>query len=343
MTATNPTQTTCPSCGSIYVTALEAGGLFCAECRNEWDPNATPAPSTAGRQLGEPLHTEEDLIARVDALGSYQTVVSVHHDDGGSGNWRADRWVFSTAEPHDDIEAQAAARAHYEAEVGSTVESVTIVDRVTLPLPPTVETVDDDTARELEGFIASTDAESAAYLEQLVGTGITLEGGQRAVILGFGDDDAIDVQLSNGDYATVAFNDVVHADNGPADVEIVEHEIDDATAEVFGMASLLLACMVIEAGVASIEGDGADAHLVPAATGWFPEDEDAVPVMELAAAGAVAMLVQTFALPRADITAMVERIRNEALTQTNTEAQGHDEHTDDDDSTTADHEPGGES
>ena len=44
-------------------------------------------------------------------------------------------------------------------------------------------------------------------------------------------------------------------------------------------------------------------------SGWFPPDEDAVPLMEQAAAGAVSMLIQTFALPRAELQAMVAKVR----------------------------------
>lgn len=325
----NPTQTTCPACSSIYVTVLESGTFFCAECRHEWDQTAKvePVPATIDDAAQARLATGETWTG--DLRDKFSTMVEVEHDDGGSGNWRTDRYTYVTDEPHTVARAEIEATDHFLHEVGSGVRDVKAVFRFPDVDPPAGDQLADDTAAELEGLIAQTDADAEAYLASLIGAGVTLEGGQRATILEFGDDDQILVQLQTGDTATVEFNDVISADMQPGDLEIVVDEIDDETAEAFGTGSLLFACMVIEAGVASIEGEGAEAHLVESPTGWFIVDEDAVPLMELASAAAVAMLILSFGIPKADIAEWIAKIRSDALAARPTEVQGHDEHPDD--------------
>lgn len=330
MTAVNPTQTTCPACSSIYVTALESGKMFCPECRHEWDPAAkVEAPAPEVTEPARPLQRIDDPPADFNGE-SFVTFVDVEHDDGGSGNWRTDRYTHVTPEPHTVARAEIEATDYFLHEVGSGVRNVKAV-RANFEWPEIRVDVDvDDTVHELEEFIAETDADAEAYLASLVGTMVTLEGGQRATILEFGDDDQIVVQLSTGDTATVDFNDVISADTQPGDLEIVVDEIDDETAEAFGAAALLMACLVIEAGLASVDGDGADAHLVEPPTDWFLPDVDAIPLMEQASAAAVALLIQTFALPRDVIAATIATVRTGIEPITTTEVQGHDEHPDDD-------------
>lgn len=345
----NPTQTTCPSCSSIYVTALESGTFFCAECRHEWDPKAVPVisestppddlaqllidslrakrPRTGGRPGGDTPPDEGRPGGDTPPGESFVTFVDVEHDDGGSGNWRTDRYTYVTAEPHSRARAEIEATDHYLHEVGSGVRSVKAAGS-NFDAPAIAEQAhEDNTARELEDLIAQTDADAEAYLASLIGAGVTLEGGQRATILGFGDDDQIVVQLSTGDTATVDFNDVIGADSGLPAGEIVDTELDDETAEAFGAAALLMACLVIEAGLASVSGDGADAHLVEPPTDWFLPDVDAIPLMEQASAAAVALLIQTFALPRDVIAATIATVRTGIEPITTTEDKGYDEHT----------------
>jgi hypothetical protein len=357
VTAANPTTTTCPKCQSIYVTALESGLYFCAECRNEWNPReALPIDATSeyahltddrewphrmaahadAEGVTAPVaSTLEALDNAIDLRSKFSTIVEVFHDDGGSGNWRTDRFTYVTDEPHRIEAATDAAIDHFGDEVGSQVGSARATFRFPDVEPPTAADVDAEMIGELEGFIADTDALAESYLESLIGTGVTLEGGQRAVLLGFPDDDHADVQLIDGSTVTIGFNDILSADTPPAEGAIVATEVDDETAQLFGTAALTLACLVIEAGAASIEGEGAEAHLIEPPSGWFPPDVDAIPLMEQAAAAAVAMLIQTFALPRAELVAMVERTRTAVTTETTTEETGHDEHPDDDERHTA--------
>jgi hypothetical protein len=362
-----------PTCQHPYAVAMQNGVMFCPECREEWDSRMPPPvahtdpldPSSpnygdhrnvgtqraVGRQASEPLPREDDVIAAVDALGSYDTVVEVTHDDGGSGNVRTDRYVHHSTVPHTLQDALDMAVEHFSVAVGSHVEEAHVAQRIDdggpdQPLGTDVQTADagedplryvrfldvradrdrevfDDTTKESDDLLA------AAYLATLTGTGVTLEGGQRATLLDFPDDDHARVQLATGDVATVDFNDIVSSDVLPDVAPTPEEPIDDETAEMFGGAALILACLVIEAGIASIEGEGADSKLIPPPDGWFPPDEDAIPLMEQAAAGAVSMLIQTFALPRAELQALVAGVRESVTAETTTEVKGNESNTSD--------------
>lgn len=331
MTAPNPTQTTCPECQSIYVTALETGNFFCAECRHEWDPLTPPVVTEPAPPIVGETETVGALAAGADPGEVFTTWVDVDHDDGGSGNRRTDTYTYMTDFPHTLGEAEAAAFEHYRTDVGShvfggfAVRSVPEIDNDPDPWDDEHETATEAHDRETETADAmgasmddaldaldtpeATRALAEAYLETLIGTGVTLEGGQRATLVDFPDDDHALVRLADGSDVIVDFNDIVRADDGPRADELATVEIDDGTAEMFGTATLNMACLVIEAGIASIDMTGPVPVLKEPPSGWFLPDEQAIPLMEQAAAAAVAMLIQTFALPVDVLAAAVDKVR----------------------------------
>jgi hypothetical protein len=305
--------------------------MFCPECRSEWDPREAVKPAPVPTTHAALVAAEAGTIRGPDLLGSYDTIVEVTHDDGGSGNVRTDRYVYHSETPHTMQDALDMAVEHFSVAVMSHVEEAKVVERI-----PDLEALSEMTGQDevkLQGANVpdvepdvdhgdevdepgpvdvpseQDDILAAAYLETLTGTGVTLEGGQRATLLDFPDDDHARVQLADGLVSVVDFNDIIGADPQTVEAETPDVELDDETAGMFGGAALILACLVIEAGIASIEGEGEAATLVEPPSGWFPPDEDAVPLMEQAAAGAVSMLIQTFALPRAELQAMVAKVR----------------------------------
>jgi hypothetical protein len=371
MTAPGLPATPCPSCGSLYVIGMDSGLMFCPECRNEWNPREMPKHEEVAGRIDATGTKLDAALERHAGGGSYDTVVEVTHDDGGSGNVRTDRYVYHSTTPHTMQDALDMAVEHFSVAVGSHVEEAKVAERipdvepepvaeeairqvtegeatsVASLTPDTAPSAPLATADELAEVREQHDAEidnaddeavddapseqdailAAAYLETLTGTGVTLEGGQRATLLDFPDDDHARVQLSTGDVAVVDFNDIASADPQTVEAETPDVELDDETAEMFGGAALILACLVIEAGIASIEGEGAESTLIEPPSGWFPPDEDAVPLMEQAAAGAVSMLIQTFALPRAELQAMVAGVRESVTAETTTEVKGNGTNT----------------
>lgn len=148
-----------------------------------------------------------------------------------------------------------------------------------------------------------------AYLETLIGSTVILEGGQPAMLLEFVDDDQVRVQLRDGRVEQVALGDIERSvpDAPPATIE--EVDLDDETAQLVGDAVLTMACLAVEAGLGAIVGTGDDAHLIEPPAGWIPSDIDAIPLIEQAAAVAVALLAISFDLPREMITEAIRNIR----------------------------------
>lgn len=148
-----------------------------------------------------------------------------------------------------------------------------------------------------------------AYLETLIGSTVILEGGQPAMLLEFLDDDQVRVQLRDGRVETVDLSDIERSvpDAPPATIE--EVDLDDETAQLVGDAVLTMACMAIEAGLGAIVGTGDDAHLIEPPAGWIPSDVDAIPLIEQAAAVAVAMIAVSFDLPRELILEVIKNVR----------------------------------
>lgn len=331
MTAAATPTAPCPNCQGIYPIDLENGLRFCPECRTEWDPKAPPvAPAApvvvpADDQGPAPLRTAAGLAA------AWSTVLDVDYRDKAAGVDRTDRYTHITAEPHTTDQADAAARRFFKENHDGEVRSTTVVlrdpaddqdafleemaSRVVAEdfLGPRVETAaeeaDRDLAEGLEQITAEMVAAAQQYLDDLIGSGVTLEGGQRATLLGFPDNDHAEVQLVDGSVVTVDFDTITRHDDVDPTTTVAAVDLDDGTAAMFGAAALLLACMVVEAGVRAVEGEGEDARLIEPASGWVPDDGDILPLLEQAAAGAVAILVKAFDLPKDMILAEIANIR----------------------------------
>lgn len=331
MTAADPGQLICPACDSPYAIVLGDGTNFCPACRHEWKPgDVTPKPRAADTFVDSPAEVDYPVVG-ADGGDIYQSIVEVTYDDKAAGVERTDRYTYTARRPYTAYDARIAAAEFYE-RIG---DNKVLSTQVTYSMPALVEpesspdpdeeridarvvdagvdaalaAIDDETADELGEMIAANNAAADAYLESLIGVAVTLEGGQRATLLEFPDDDHAVVQLNDGQVVTVDFNSIVSADQHPELDKVVEVELDDETAVMLGDAVLTMACLVVEAGLASIEGEAPDQRLIEPPSGWIPEDVDAIPLMEQAAAVAVAMLIQTFALPRGVIASAVEAIR----------------------------------
>lgn len=331
MTAAPVNPVECPACNLPYGVLLDNGTMLCPSCRHEWDP----------RKLAEvPAPVAEAPVAEVAAAETfpdapeaeqYISFLTVLWRDGPVGNLFSDRYVCVTPAPHTWETAERAAIDFYRDRRGGEVESIghdyrvpewedpdvaAIAEASGVPAAAIAKALDaaDDRPKvpSLGGPLDTPEQEAAlaaAYLETLTGTGVTLEGGQRATLLDFPDDDHATVQLGDGSVATVDFNDIIRADEAPPVTGAEVAELDDGTAAMFGDAVLTMAALVLEAGLLSVEGTGESAHLVETPTGWIPDDVDAIPLMEQAAAVAVATLVMAFDIPRDMIAAAVTQLR----------------------------------
>lgn len=331
MTATDANPTTCPNCSGVYSFRQEDGKMFCPECRTEWVPGqARPVAEVSGgaQEVAAPVLDVRDIAGQGDV---HSTVLNVTYRDLVAGIERVDRYTHLTHGPHTEEEAARAAIDHFErpGETEWMRSTVVMVDPPASFDPVTAmaeaeaalaiaeieaaetaaEEADADFVEELKDLTLMAEGEAALYLERLAGTGVDLEGGQRGVLLGFPDDDHAEVQLRDGSVVTVEFNDIIRADNATTEDQVLALDLDDDTAAMFGAAALTMACLVIEAGLRSIEGEGAEAHLVEPPSGWIPDDGNILPLMEQSAAAAVALLIQTFALPRELIAEAVETVR----------------------------------
>lgn len=141
-------------------------------------------------------------------------------------------------------------------------------------------------------------------LDALVGTEVELEGGQRAVIMSFPDDDHVTVRLRDVDLAdewvTLGYNDVVRS--VAKAVPVID--LPDPEAESLARTNMLIASLAIAAAMGSLTGDKGGYELGMAAGGWLPDDVDAMAVIEQGVAYAIASIVVVFDLPRDAVEAI---------------------------------------
>lgn len=309
MIPAEPTQVLCPKCSGTFSYAQENGTRFCPECRNEWDPRApTTAPIPIAAVSGTP-DIPAGLTTAAGLAEAWSTILEVTYWDPTPGVERVDRYTHVTGAPHSDLDAIKAATRHFSDFQGVEIRGYEVVLRDPDRVPDDERESFMYPSDDPKAFAEMQDQISATYLESLVGTGLTLEGGQTATLLGFPDDDHAEVQLADGSVATVDFNSIIGANRVVEEADIGLIEVDDDTAALFGSAALLMACMVIEAGVASVEGVGEESHLIEPPSGWIPDDGEVLPLLEQSAAAAVALLIQTFALPRDLIAESVAKVR----------------------------------
>jgi hypothetical protein len=183
--------------------------------------------------------------------------------------------------------------------------------------PPGLDDVLGPPAAELAARAAQ------ATLDGLVGTEVVLEGGQRATLVGFPDDDHAEVRLygdgEHGDVVVVELADVERELAAPPPVADVPTELALALARV----NMTVAGLVLTAGVGAVAGDYPNAELVTPPTGWLPLDADSLPAVEQGAAYAVAFLVHAFQIDRATVLAMANTLLTDA--QTNEPLEGGNE------------------
>lgn len=331
MTTTSETVLPCPACNSADGIDQADGTRFCLACRNTWNPRETPIrPALA--LVREPELTADDVLGppECDPLAGYH---STPHTCG----------------LHE----------------GELDYEPSVCDQCGRSDPHT---------HELEPGPWSS-VESEAFLEQLIGTRVLLEGGQWVTLVGFVDEDHVEILFDSelpetyastvrvaceepdGTSTHVAFVWATDKPHAPTDAEeaavldvalrdpqlkilgasiesrnwppatvvnfadVIRHgnvtelepepelELDDETAMLVGDAVLTFACLIIEAGLVSLKGEGAAAELVPSPTGFLPDDADAIPLLEQGAATAVAMLCKAFDLPRNIVANAIEAVR----------------------------------
>lgn len=155
-----------------------------------------------------------------------------------------------------------------------------------------------------------------ARLYALIGTAVTLEGGQRATIVGFPDDDHADVLIAaetdNPEYVTVDFDTIVSSVMAPDVVPEVADDVQRAMALTFAT----IAGMTLEAGLATIETDGDRRTLTIPPTGWLPRDPDAWMAIEQGVAYAIAALVYSLELPAETVAELAADILDNANNDT---------------------------
>lgn len=172
--------------------------------------------------------------------------------------------------------------------------------------PPTVDDVLGPPAEVL------AEREAQARLDAMVGTQVVLEGGQVATIVGFPDDDHVEVsfagEVDGFDGAVVDFNDVVRSIDAPPPVA----DVDDETAHGLAAVNMTIAGLVLRAGVASIAGEYPNAELLTPPSGWLDLDPDMIPALEQGCAYAVAFLIHAYSIDREVIEQMADMLINDA-------------------------------
>lgn len=196
-----------------------------------------------------------------------------------------------------------------------------------------------DAAREVvEGLEANGEAtgldDGPDPLAPLIGREVVLNDGRHAIVRDFPDDDHVLVELATGRKTTVDFDAIAHEVAHVDDAAVVDEDMDDDAAYELGETVLAIAEMVITAGVASLEGTGADAVLVLPPAGWLPDDTETIPLLEQGAAVAVAMLIRAFDLPTDVIVAAV------AATRAKAQSGGQTEGTEDESDRSGSHDAG---
>lgn len=174
------------------------------------------------------------------------------------------------------------------------------------PVSPALHVVDTEPVEA--GRITPQDA-----LDSMAGLNVILEGGQHAVIEGIIDAERCLVILDDGRRAEVTLGDIERAIPDPEHVDDVVIHMDDDVAAQFNAAVLATAELIIKAGVATIGGTGADMAIVPPPRGYLPDTDDAMPMVEQAAALAVAMLIRMAMLDCGAIVAAIDNARQEFL------------------------------
>lgn len=162
----------------------------------------------------------------------------------------------------------------------------------------------------------TAEREAQARLDALIGTEVILDGGQRAVIVEFPDDNHVTVVPTyddgGGEPFTVDFNDVVRS------VEPVAPVVDVPDDEARALASTVgtVAALTLRAGVSMVTGTGDDVRIGMPPTGWLPDDPGTVAIIEQGVAYAVAILIHAYGIPADQASAFADDLMTEVQTET---------------------------
>jgi hypothetical protein len=185
---------------------------------------------------------------------------------------------------------------------------------------PTLHAVGESVAVRAVDLVLGPPAEvleardAQARLDAIIGREVELEGGQTATVHGFPDDDHVEVILLGDEgsdiFTIVDLGDVVRELPPPAEVL----DVPDETGILLAKGAFMVAGLALNAGLATLEGDGADYRLVMPPNGWAPDDPDALPLFEQGIAYAIATLIFSYQLPRDIVAAMAQTLLTDAQT-----------------------------
>lgn len=319
MTVPGSMTIACPSCRSVDLIANADGTLFCLSCRTDFNPAAMPIPAGdypppyAVPSVESVLGPPDVELAVCDVCG--RSDPHDHPEEAPrSGELDADAflerlvgtrvlleggaWATLVGFPDDDH-----ASIMFDGDRRDSYVSHVLVDRllesgVVVPEDYTYHTTDPHTAETAERQ-ALEDYQAEEPDENILGAYVVEQNWPPPTV--------------------VEFNDILRHEPIPDALPGPDVEIDDETAWLVGDGVLTFACLIVEAGLASLEGVGREAQLIPSPTGFLPDDGDAIPLLEQGAAVAVAMICQAFDLPRDVIRASLDKIRPATREESTTE------------------------
>lgn len=179
-----------------------------------------------------------------------------------------------------------------------------------------------DELRDAEAAKLQDTALAEAFLEGLTGQRVAMKNGWEGTVVGFGDDGDVLIRDEDDSDVWCVVEDIDHVIEATAPASLEDIDMDQETAALVGDTVLTMACLAVEAGLAAVVGTGEDAHLIEPAAGWIPDDANAIPIMEQAAAVAVAMICISFDLDRAMLAAAVDKIRPATREASNKKDEG---------------------
>lgn len=215
------------------------------------------------------------------------------------------------------------------------------VPRVRLTL--TSETSDDVDVTSGPSDQPDAGDDPQAALDAAVGTTVLLDGGQSATVLGFPDDDHVEVRLTvdepDGRPFVVDMNDVVRSVDTPTLVA----DVPDDVAEALARVNATVAALMLQAAIATLQGEAPDYEFGTPPTGWLPDDVETLPAVEQGVAYGAAALIYSLGIPVDHVTAIADRLMTEAENHTSTKGGDNDDNPSDNLSPDSDRDAGAES
>lgn len=172
--------------------------------------------------------------------------------------------------------------------------------------------VDEEPYESEVAYDEETGNELPPDLDALIGTEVMTRDFRVAMIRGFPDDDHVLLEFPTGRKAVLENEDVLTAAERAAHEAPDDGELNDEQAVVIGRASLSVAGLMLQAGLASLADEGSGYRMLMPPSGWIVPEVDALPVVELGGAYAVATLIAAFELPRAQVEAFARVLLTDA-------------------------------